>query len=214
MQTSLSIDRSHLPSVRPNTIRNLPPKMIAKEKELRALVRAAQDGNEGAYSRLMQELQPIVSRIIQRQRATTSGSDREDLLQEVLLKVHAAKASYDSRRPFMPWLKTIVMNQTIDFMRKQRSQKVLAWLSDDIAGQIVDDSAHNAFNRCETASTVNKLVSKLPFCQRSAVELLKLRELSLGEATILTGMSASALKDSIHRALISLRNALPRATSA
>ena len=177
-------------------------------------MRAAQDGNEGAYSRLMQELQPIVCRIIKRQRATTSGSDREDLLQEVLLKVHAAKASYDSGRPFMPWLKTIVMNQTIDFMRKQRSQRALAGLSDDIAGQVVDDSARNAFNRYEAASTVRKLVSKLPSSQRSAVELLKLRELSLSEATILTGMSASALKDSIHRALISLRIALPRATSA
>ncbi|MBX9778529.1 MAG: sigma-70 family RNA polymerase sigma factor [Xanthobacteraceae bacterium] len=173
----------------------------------------AQDGNEGAYCRLMREIRPIICRIIKRQRTTASESDCEDLLQEVLLKVHAAKATYDSGRPFMPWLKTVVMNQAIDFVRKQRRQRVLITLSDDIATQLADDSAHDAFNRYEAASTVRKLVSRLPICQRSAIELLKLRELSLSEATILTGMSASALKDSIHRALISLRVALPRATS-
>lgn len=214
MQASPSIDHPYLASAQPSAKRNLPPRVIAKEKELRALMREAQSGNEGAYSRLMQELQPIVCRIIRRQHGTASASDCEDLLQEVLLKVHAAKANYDSSRPFMPWLKTIVMNQTIDFMRKQQGQKALASLSDDIAAQVADDSAHTAFSRYETVSTVRKLVSKLPFCQRSAIELIKLRELSLSEATILTGMSASALKDSIHRALISLRIALPRATSA
>jgi RNA polymerase sigma-70 factor (ECF subfamily) len=213
MQASLSIDRPYLTGARPRAIRNLPPKMVAKDKELRALMRAAQNGNEGAYSRLMQEIQPIVCRIIKRQRATASGSDCEDLLQEVLLKVHAARQSYDSDRPFMPWLKTIVMNQTIDFLRKNRRQKVLASLSDDLATQVADDSAHNAFNRYEAASTVRRLVSTLPFCQRSAIELLKLRELSLSEATILTGMSASALKDSIHRALVSLRVSLAPASS-
>jgi RNA polymerase sigma-70 factor (ECF subfamily) len=188
--------------------------MITKERELRTLMREAQDGNEGAYTRLMRELQPIVRRIIKRQRATSSASDCEDLLQEVLLKVHAAKPIYDSTRPFMPWLKTIVMNQTIDFMRKQKGQKTLASLSEDIAAQVADESAHSAFNRYEAASTVRKLVSKLPLCQRSAIELLKLRELRLSEASILTGLSASALKDSIHRALVSLRIALPPATSA
>jgi RNA polymerase sigma factor (sigma-70 family) len=213
MQASLSIDRLNLASTRPRAIRNLPPMMVAREKKLRALMREAQNGNEGAYSRLMQEIQPIVYRIIKRQCATASESDREDLLQEVLLKVHAARQSYDSDRPFMPWLKTIVMNQAIDFLRKNRRQKVLASLSDDIATQVADDSAHNAFNRYEAASTVRRLVSTLPFCQRSAIELLKLRELSLSEATILTGMSASALKDSIHRALASLRVSLAPASS-
>ena len=167
MQTSLSIDHASPVSARPRAIRSLPPKMVAKEKELRALMRDAQDGNEGAYSRLIQELQPIVSRIIRRQRATTSGSDCEDLLQEVLLKIHAAKATYDSGRPFMPWLKTIVMNQTIDFMRKQRRQRALAGLSDDIAGQVVDDlrttrsTGTKPLRRCVNSSASFLLLSAL-----------------------------------------------------
>jgi RNA polymerase sigma-70 factor (ECF subfamily) len=48
----------------------------------------------------------------------------------------------------------------------------------------------------------------LPPGQRQAVELLKLRELSLKEASALTGMSIGALKVATHRAIASLRRTL------
>jgi RNA polymerase sigma factor (sigma-70 family) len=200
METAGSIDRPDCG--------NIPSRTISKDKELKALMRAAQSGNARAYSRLLQELQPIVRNITRQQWANASGSDHDDLLQEVLLKIHSARATYDPDRPFIPWLKTIVMNQTIDFMRKQGRQRALASLSEDIAANVVDETAHHAFSRYEAVTTVRKAVSALPICQRSAIELLKLRELSLSEATTLTGMSASALKASIHRALISLRISL------
>ena len=208
MESSVAIDLPGSKGRRPADARSLPLRALAKEKELKTLMQDAQKGNEGAYARLLQELQPIIRRTARRQWANASTADHDDLLQEVLLKIHAARATYDPDRPFMPWLKTIVMNQTIDFMRKQRRQRALSSLSDDIATSVVDDLAYNAFNRYETATTVRKAVSALPVRQRSAIELLKLRELSLQEATILTGMSASALKGSIHRALISLRTSL------
>jgi RNA polymerase sigma-70 factor (ECF subfamily) len=51
-------------------------------------------------------------------------------------------------------------------------------------------------------------IQALPSGQRQAVELLKLRELSLKEASALTGMSIGALKIATHRAIASLRRAL------
>jgi RNA polymerase sigma-70 factor (ECF subfamily) len=208
MDNSVAIDPFGPKGHRPDYARRLPLRALSKEKELKALMRDGRMGNEGAYSRLFEELQPIVRRMARRQWASASASDHDDLLQEVLLKIHAARGTYDPDRPFMPWLKTIVMNQTIDFIRKQRRQRTLSSLSGDAASDIVDEAAGSAFNRYETATTVRKVVSALPPRQRSAIELLKLRELSVGEAAVLTGLSASALKDSVHRALISLRTSL------
>jgi RNA polymerase sigma-70 factor, ECF subfamily len=48
----------------------------------------------------------------------------------------------------------------------------------------------------------------LPAGQRTAIELLKLRELSLKEAANVSGMSVSALKVAAHRAIKSLRGSL------
>jgi RNA polymerase sigma-70 factor (ECF subfamily) len=51
-------------------------------------------------------------------------------------------------------------------------------------------------------------IQALPPGQRQAVELLKLRELSLKEASALTGLSIGALKLATHRAMASLRRML------
>jgi RNA polymerase sigma-70 factor, ECF subfamily len=51
-------------------------------------------------------------------------------------------------------------------------------------------------------------IRTLPDTQRRVVELLKLQELSLKEASALTGMTAGALKASFHRALTALRKKL------
>ena len=76
----------------------------------------AQLGSEGAYAALLQELPPVIGRMIRRQMAYASPSDREDVLQEVLLSIHAARATYDPARPFIPWLKAIVISRAIDFI--------------------------------------------------------------------------------------------------
>jgi RNA polymerase sigma-70 factor (ECF subfamily) len=51
-------------------------------------------------------------------------------------------------------------------------------------------------------------VKKLPQKQRIAIEMLKLREMSLKDGSAASGMSAGALKVSVHRALPMLRKAL------
>ena len=91
--------------------------------------------------RLLRELPPVIGRMIRRQMAFASPSDQEDLLQEVLLSIHAARASYDPARPFMPWLKAIVINRAIDFMRRQKRHATGQVLTDDMAAEIADDSA-------------------------------------------------------------------------
>jgi RNA polymerase sigma-70 factor (ECF subfamily) len=51
-------------------------------------------------------------------------------------------------------------------------------------------------------------VAKLPTKQRLAIEMLKLRELTLKEASAESGMSVASLKVSVHRATRALRVAL------
>jgi len=53
-----------------------------------------------------------------------------------------------------------------------------------------------------------RAIDALPQGQRSAIELLKLREMSLKEASKATGISVGALKVSVHRAIKTLRASL------
>jgi len=182
--------------------------LIARDKVLAALMQRAQSGSEDSYSRLLQELPPVIGRMIRRQMAGTSPSDQEDLLQEVLISIHAARATYDPTRPFMPWLKAIVINRTIDFIRRQKRNAGGHILTDDMTADIVDDSAGDAVARYDAVDALQKAIRRLPAGQRSAIELLKLREMSLREAAAMTGMSITALKASVHRAVRTLRISL------
>ena len=81
----------------------------------------------------------MIGRMIRRQMAGASPSDQEDLLQEVLMSVHAARATYDPARPFIPWLKAIVVNRVIDFVRRQKRHAAGQALTEDMATDIADD---------------------------------------------------------------------------
>jgi Sigma-70 region 2 len=90
----------------------------AKDRELAALMRAAQDGNKVAYVSLLRELLPLVQRIVFGKLCYLQPADRDDVVQEVLLSLHAARATYDPRRPFVPWLMAIAHHRIVDRMRR------------------------------------------------------------------------------------------------
>jgi RNA polymerase sigma-70 factor (ECF subfamily) len=51
-------------------------------------------------------------------------------------------------------------------------------------------------------------IANLPRGQRDAIEMLKLREMSLKEAASASGMSVAALKVAVHRGMKTLRKTM------
>jgi RNA polymerase sigma-70 factor (ECF subfamily) len=81
-------------------------------------------------------------------------------------------------------------------------------LTDAMADGIADEAAGEVVNRYDAVDALQRAIRALPARQRSAIELLKLREMSLREAATASGMSISALKASVHRAVRTLRVSL------
>jgi RNA polymerase sigma factor (sigma-70 family) len=173
-----------------------------------ALMRRAQDGDRRAYAALLKEVAPIVKRVLQSRMGFLSNADRDDILQEILLSLHAARATYDPERPFTPWLMTIIHNRTVDHARKYSRRATNEILVDELPVNVADDSAGGSNGTYGDPDALRQAVKGLPKGQRTAIELLKLRELSLKEAAEISGMSISALKVSVHRAIKSLRVSL------
>ena len=178
-----------------------------KDQELCALMQRAQDGDRHAYASLLREVAPIVKRVLQSRMGFLSPADREDIVQEILLSLHAARVTYDPERPFTPWLMTIIHNRTVDHARRYSRRSTNEVLVDELPTNVADntDSTGGAYG---DPDALRHAVKGLPKGQRVAVELLKLRELSLKEAADVSGMSISALKVSVHRAIKSLRISL------
>jgi RNA polymerase sigma-70 factor (ECF subfamily) len=165
------------------------------------LMAHAQDGDKAAYQRLLQEITPYLRSLAARRHR--DPSDIEDAVQDILLTVHSIRQTYDPTRPFGPWLVTIANRRFIDRLRRQGRKR-------DRETPLMPE--HETFSEPQAnlderpdRHELEKAIGELPPMQRRAIELLKLKEMSLKEASTASGMSIASLKVNVHRAVKSLR---------
>ncbi|MCW8914398.1 MAG: sigma-70 family RNA polymerase sigma factor [Magnetovibrio sp.] len=166
----------------------------------------AQEGDGAAYQNLLMAVLPLVRAIVSKRIADPDKT--EDIVQEVLMSVHKNRHTYDPSLPFRPWLSTITQRRTIDALRKIYRQGERETLVDEYPETFLADETNMSPEDdlvFALGDDLNRALDTLPAGQRTAVELLKLREMSLKEASEASGMSVAALKVAMHRALKSLR---------
>ena len=183
-------------------------RVVGADQKLTALIRASQNGDRAAYISLLQQVVPVLRRLMRRKLWFMRVTDHEDLVQDVLLSLHVARAKYDNSRPFMPWLMRIARNRMIDGARRQARLQANEILMDEFAISSPDEAHAPIEDGYGDPEALRRAVTLLPPRQREAIELVKLRELSLKEAANLSGMSTGALKLSVHRGIKSLRSSL------
>ncbi len=181
-----------------------------QDREMAALMRAAQGGDSSAYGRLLHEVMPMLRRYVRRSRGFLDAADIEDLVQDVLMSLHAVRATYDPARPFLPWLFAIARNRMADGARRSMRRAAHEVQVEELPVTFADDEANKETNRLGEDDALRSAIAALPPGQRTAVELLKLKEMSLKEAAHASGMSVGALKVAMHRAMTSLEKAMAR----
>jgi RNA polymerase sigma-70 factor (ECF subfamily) len=178
------------------------------DEHLSRLMVRAQQGDSNAYVTLLRAITPRIRQLVGARRGFLGESVVEDVVQEVLLSVHTVRATYDPARPLMPWLSAIVRHRLADAGRRHVRQGAHEIGVDDLDVTFQAPVANNREETFGDPDALARAIQALPPGQRQAVELLKLRELSLREASALTGLSIGALKLATHRAIASLRRTL------
>lgn len=178
----------------------------AAEQDWSVLMAAAQDGDRGAYERLLRDIVPFLRALVRPQH---SAPDRvEEVVQEVLLTIHRVRHTYDPARPIRPWLAAIARRRSIDLLRR-RIRTAAHEVADDTAYEtFADPGANRPLEVSAATEGLGAAIAGLSPPQREAIELLKLQELSLAEASAKSGKSIAALKVNVHRAIKSLRQRL------
>lgn len=178
------------------------------DANLSSLMRAAQDGDATAYLELLHMVTPYVRRVVAHRRGFAGREDVEDLVQDVLLSLHAVRATYDPDRPFTPWLLAIVRHRLADGARRYARTRAHEVHIGDGDVTFPNMSTNIGTDPCGDAFELQHAIQTLPPSQRHAIELLKLQGMSLKEAASATGSTVAALKVATHRALATLRTRL------
>ena len=172
------------------------------------LMQRAQEGESSAYSELLTELVPLLRRQIRHRRRSLQPQDVEDLVQEVLLSLHAVRNTYDPSRAFLPWLMAIAHNRMVDGIRRQVRRSANEVTVDQLPETFPDAATNTIDTAYGDPEALRQAVERLPQGQRVAIEMVKMQEMSLKEASAASGMSVPALKVAVHRGIGALRRAL------
>lgn len=164
----------------------------------------AQAGDRASYAKLLAAAAPYLRRVALRAGVPDSAAD--DVVQSALIGAHAARHSYDPSRPLKPWLAAIARRRAIDWRRRETgATRHQVALDDQALAAFGTDETVRAVASRDEARELRRHVDALPARQRTAIELLKFREMDLKEASALSGISVGALKIATHRAVQRLR---------
>ena len=171
--------------------------MADDDMQLQRWMVLAQNGDSAATAQLLRTLAPRL-RAFFRGRGV-NAEDGEDLVQETLIAIYTKRAMFDPGQRLLSWTYAIARYRMIDRWRhtKRRGQELP-----------IDDFEHLLAARQNEAGDptrdIARLLSTLPDKQRTAIQLVKIKDMSINEASIATGWSASDIKISIHRGMKSL----------
>jgi len=177
-----------------------------REAQWRALMRAAQDGDNAAYSRLLSELLPMLRGVVRKK--WRNQQDVEDIVQDILLSLHSVRHTYDPSRPFLPWIMTISARRIADAARRIYSRAANETTVDVLPETFSGEETKSFEQVSDDQDSIRAALTNLPAGQRQAIELMKLQGLSLQEASEKTGKSVASLKVTVHRAVKAMREVL------
>ena len=108
----------------------------------------------------------------------------------------------------MPWLQAIARNRLADGARRYSRTEAKEIGIEDIAVTFSAEDTNTTAEVYGDPDALRHAIRTLPAGQRDAIEMLKLREMSLKEASAASGMSIGALEAATHRAMNALRKLL------
>jgi RNA polymerase sigma-70 factor (ECF subfamily) len=173
-------------------------------RDFTVTMRAAQQGDEGAFTRLWREFQPGLLRYL----TVKSASEAEDLAADVWLRVARVLPTFEGDEPgFRSWLFTIARNRVTDWYRgtHRRPEPI------DVAvlrSMPSEESIETEVTDHSDIDAAIALIGTLPHDQAEAVMLRVVGGLEIAHVARLMDRTPGAVRVLCHRGLRRLEQRL------
>ena len=175
-------------------------------------MQAFQAGSEKAFDHLVEAYSGQVYALFTR--FLGHVPEREDLVQEVFLRVLRSRDRYTPTARFSTFLYRVAFNLAVNHTERNKNSRSLdeGGLDEDGSPNNIPAAQHgDPAQQLETDDVVHAVrdaIASLPESQRMALILAKYEELSFSEIAVVLGSSEKAIKSLVHRARESLRERL------
>lgn len=130
-----------------------------------------------------------------------SHEDANDLLQNCFLKAWNNLHNFRGDAKLSTWLYKIAVNETINFLNKERQRNNVSGDEDDESFLLRNLESDEYFDGDELQLTLQKAIMNLPEKQRLVFNMRYYDEMKYEEMSEILGTSVGALKASYHHAV-------------
>ena len=162
------------------------------------LMRRANRGDAAAYARFLSESAPVIRGVVAA-RGRALGAEVEDVVQEVLLAVHAKRHTWREADALLPWLYAIARYKTADASRRRRGGDTVP--VEDLADTLPAEAGGDLTARRD----VGRLLGRIDGRSATIVHAIGVEEESAESVAARMGMTGGAVRVAYHRAMTRLR---------
>ena len=170
---------------------------IYDDKHLQELLSKAETQREGFELMVRKYSEQLYWQV---RRIVITHEDANDVLQNAFIKAWNGLASFHGDSKIFTWLSRIAINESIDFVRKQKN---LTTVSTDDTDFSVSNTlmADEYFDGDTTDAMLQEAIASLPDVQRTVFTLRYYEEMRYSDMSKLLGTSEGSLKASYHIAV-------------
>ena len=182
---------------------------MQKETDERQMVQDVLSGKRTAFIKLIKEYEGLVLHIVTPLIGT--GADREDICQDVFMKVYEKLHTFQFRSKLGTWIGNIAYNASVNFLQKKRNILLSSLLPPgneisflETAGANPNDPEQILIKE-QDVQHLNRAIDGLSEFQKTVLLLFYKDELSLDEISSVMEMPVNTVKSHLFRAKNSLK---------
>jgi len=177
--------------------------------ELKELLQKIQNGDNQAFVQLIERYKRLVYNIVFRM--VQNESDREDLCQDIFIKVYQNLGAFGFQAKFSTWIARIAVNTTINHLKKKKVPLFDDFSKNDttIEDAVKDFKTPDIHaEELETSLKVEAEIQRLPVKWRTILTLFHIEEMSYTEIGEILNLPEGTVKSYLFRARKRLKEKL------
>lgn len=164
----------------------------------RQVVSGILKGDLRAFELLVKQYERLVFYVVSR--LVNDKEDKEDICQEVFIKVHKSLPRFEFQSKLSTWIARISYLTAINYAKKYNNKRQLQYPDDVDNYHFTNEDPETLLNKKEVAAYLDELIGQLPDNYKTVLTLYHLNEFTCPEIEQITGMPEGTVKSYLFRA--------------
>lgn len=155
-------------------------------------------GDLKAFDLLVKQYEKLVFHVVNR--LVNDKEDKEDICQEVFIKVFKSLAGFAFQSKLSTWIARIAYLTAVNHLKKYKKAGITVYPTDISNFHFTNENPEQALTKQDTSTYIHRLIEKMPEQYKTVLTLYHLNEFSYQAIEEITGMPEGTVKSYLFRA--------------